>query len=529
MAPRLLIVGWDSATFDLIDPLIAEGRLPALASLMERGMRAPLRSTWPPMTDCAWTSAFTGQNPGTHGIFGSWYRAPGAYECRYFSSRDRRAPALWEMTDGVRHLVWNVPMTFPATEVEGVMVAGYGAPPGSRITEPASFQDALQRKWALDDLLDRAPHSSLEGFLDDLLRGLAAQAEALPWALRESGADCAEIVWPHVDRAQHFFWQFRGTTHPLSDAVERVYEAMDSATAALIDGFPDADFMVVSDHGAGTLNADVNVGAWLTSNGYAMPGTSKGSAVADAAWALPPVVRRLGRRLAPGLARKAMGAKLTGQLGSFDWGSTKAFFGFHSDVWLNMAGREPQGIVPESEADALLDEIADGLRAIVDPTSGQSVFADVHKRDEIYSGPFSHLAPDLICDSWSAGYRVAPAREPEGDIVVPPASLAGVNVAWSSDHRPLGIFAAAGPSIATGRVDELSLYDVCPTALALLGQPIPEGLDGKPAETAFTSEFLETHPITTSAGVTDREAGGEYSEAEAAAVAEHLKDLGYIE
>src|SRR5688572_14546318 len=99
--------------------MIAEGRLPALASLIDEGHRATLMSTWPPMTDCAWTTAFTGRNPAGHGIFGSWYRAPGAYECRYFSSRDRLAPAAWEMTEDVRWLVWNIPMTYPPAEVPG--------------------------------------------------------------------------------------------------------------------------------------------------------------------------------------------------------------------------------------------------------------------------------------------------------------------------------------------------------------------------------------------------------------------------
>ena len=85
MSVRLVVLGWDSATFDVVDPLARAGKLPVLKSLADAGHRASLRSTWPPMTDCAWTSAFTGTNPGKHGIFGSWYRAPGAYECRYFS------------------------------------------------------------------------------------------------------------------------------------------------------------------------------------------------------------------------------------------------------------------------------------------------------------------------------------------------------------------------------------------------------------------------------------------------------------
>lgn len=572
MAPKAIVLGWDSATFDVTDPLMAEGRLPALAALTEAGVSVPLRSTWPPMTDCAWTSAFTGLNPGAHGIFGSWYRAPGSYGCRYFSSRDRRAPALWELTDGVRHLVWNVPMTFPAAAVDGVMVAGYGAPPGARISEPSSFQDELAAKWPLEDVLDRAPHSTLERFLDDLLRGLSVQSEALPWAIERSDADVVSCVWPQVDRAQHFFWTFRGTDHPLADAVDKVYEAMDAATGAIVEAFPDANVLVVSDHGAGDLRADVNAGAWLAKNGYAEyaePKRTGKARLAELAWALPPSVRRLGRRIAPGMAREAMSTRLTGQLGSFEWGSTQAFLGFHSDLWLNLEGREEQGTVPERRAEEVLDEIADGLLSIRDPATGQPVIAAVHRRADIYSGPALDLAPDAVLDTWSAGYRIAPAR-PQGDeVVIPPAPLAGVDAAWSADHRPLGILVAAGPALrilrqnrrrvlrshtsrassrvrseysairpesraergAHGAPEELNLYDVCPTVLALLGHAIPDGLDGRAPAELFTDEFLAKNPLrrATASGARGTVPEPEYSEDEAAAVAEHLKDLGYIE
>lgn len=533
MAPRLIVLGWDSATFDVVDPLMEQGRLPALAALAGAGFRAPLRSTWPPMTDCAWTSAFTGQNPGRHGIFGSWYRAPGEYACRYFSSRDRREPVLWELAPDVRFLVWNVPMTFPPQEVNGAIVAGYGAPPGARITNPVDLQSALSDKWPLDDLLDRAPHGSPERFLADLLRGLEAQAEALPWAARESGADAVIAVWPHVDRAQHFFWRYRNTDHPLRDAVDRVYEAMDRATAAVIDAFPDADVLVVSDHGAGKLEGDVNLGAWLAATGRAFYAPSSKSRFADAAWSLPPGVRRLGRRLAPSLARRAMASKLTGQLAPFDWSRTKAFLGFHSDLWLNLQGRERQGIVSDAEAPELLAELQDDLLSLEDSRTGRKVFAGAHRRDEIYSGVAAPMAPDLILDSWSAGYRVAPSRKASDVFVSEPESLAGVQEAWSSDHRPLGIFVAGGPRIAAGTTDELSLYDVCPTSLALLEREVPGDLDGRVATTALSPGFLDDHPIAMGDAGSVRgrvvDESDPLNEDEAAAVAAHLKDLGYIE
>lgn len=529
MAPRLIVLGWDSATFDVIDPLIEKGRLPNLSSLLGRGWRAPLRSTWPAMTDCAWTCAFTGRNPGGHGIFGSWYRAPGEYRCRYFSSRDRRAPALWEMTTEVGHLVWNVPMSFPAAPVDGVMVAGYGAPPGARFCEPDWLQDELARRWAVEDLLDRAPHGSLASFRGDLLRGLNTQAEALPWAIRKLEPDCVTAVWPHVDRAQHFFWRFRGTGHPLAGTVDDVYEAMDAATGAIIDAFPTADVLVVSDHGAGKLHGDVNVGAWLVRNGYATYAKPSRSPLVSMVWRLPPPVRRFARRLSPGLARRAYSATLAGQIGSFDWAHTKAFTGVHSDVWLNLKGREPQGIVDPADAPALASELAEGLAAITDPRTGEAVFGGVRTRAELYSGEAESIAPDLMLDSWSTGYRVAPRGETSEQIVIPPAPLTGVDVAWSSDHRPLGILVGAGPRIAKGAGEELNLYDVCPTSLALLEQPVPEGLDGRTATEVIEASWMEAHPVESAAPTGARQAAGEYSEDEAAAVATHLRDLGYIE
>ena len=529
MPPKVIVLGWDSATFDVIDPLIEQGRLPALSSLMRRGVRAPLRSVWPPMTDCAWTCAFTGVNPGRHGIYGSWYRAPGAYACRYFSSRDRSAPASWELTNDVRHLVWSVPMAFPPEPIEGVMVAGYGAPPGSQFCEPKEIQRELAARWPLEDLLDRAPHSSLESFFDDLVRGADAQAEALVWLARHSEVDAISAVFPQVDRAQHFFWALRGSDHRLGQAVEGVYEALDAATRLIVESFPDADVMVVSDHGAGDLKADVNVGAWLSQRGDAVHVERARSKLLGALWALPPPVRKLGRRLAPGVARKTFFATLSEQLGSFDWSRTKAFVGFHGDLWLNLEGREPNGIVSEAEAPALLEELRGDLLQITDPASGEAVFEDVHARDEIYSGPHADMGPDLMIDAWSRGYRVAFTREPAVDIVAPPKPLAGVDVAWSSDHRPVGIFVGAGPHISSGELGELSLYDVCPTMLALLDQPVPEDLDGRVARSALSKDFLEAHPIRHAGSTSKRASGGDYSEDEAAAVAAHLKDLGYIE
>ena len=95
--------------------------------------------------------------------------------------------------------------------------------------------------------------------------------------------------------------------------------------------------------------------------------------------------------------------------------------------------------------------------------------------------------------------------------------------------RPLGMFVAAGPHVAAGSGDELSLLDVCPLALALLEQPVPEGLDGALPSDVLHPSFRSKHPIRMAGPTAERVGAEEYSDAEATAVASHLKDLGYIE
>jgi predicted AlkP superfamily phosphohydrolase/phosphomutase len=190
------------------------------------------------------------------------------------------------------------------------------------------------------------------------------------------------------------------------------------------------------------------------------------------------------------------------------------------------------GTIAESDAEEVGRELVQELLSLRDPRSDEPVFSAVHRRDDIYSGEGLHLAPDLMLDSWSAGYRVAPSRAPEGDLVTDPLHLSGVEEAWSSDHRPLGILAAAGPRIAGGASGELSLMDVCATSLALLEQEVPSDLDGRVAGEILDHRFLADHPVRRGSPSGGRGPEGEteeYSAEEAAAVAAHLKDLGYIE
>src|SRR5512135_2783186 len=120
---KVFVIGLDGATFDLIKPFIAQGKLPTFKKLMDSGAFSELRSTVPPVTASAWTSFMTGKNPGAHGLFDFMQRRAGSYDLAPVSSRDRDGKAVWEIAGdaGKRVIVMGVPVTFPPTPVNGLL------------------------------------------------------------------------------------------------------------------------------------------------------------------------------------------------------------------------------------------------------------------------------------------------------------------------------------------------------------------------------------------------------------------------
>ena len=128
--PRLLIVGLDAATFDLICPWIEEGKLPNLAALMKNGAWGRLASILPPITPPAWTSFMTGKNPGKHGIFHFLGAHPGTYNLSYLNAASRRAKTIWRMLSNVGYTVgtMNIPFTYPPEHLNGFQISGMDTP-----------------------------------------------------------------------------------------------------------------------------------------------------------------------------------------------------------------------------------------------------------------------------------------------------------------------------------------------------------------------------------------------------------------
>ena len=138
---RVLIIGIDGGTFDIIQPLISKGKLPHMAHIMEKGGHGYLKSTIPPMTFPAWNAFMTGVNAGKHGVFDFTERVLGTYRIRFLNAKARKAKTTWMLASeaGKRVCVMAVPVSYPSEKINGYMISGFDAPGVDAKANPESM------------------------------------------------------------------------------------------------------------------------------------------------------------------------------------------------------------------------------------------------------------------------------------------------------------------------------------------------------------------------------------------------------
>jgi predicted AlkP superfamily phosphohydrolase/phosphomutase len=538
---KVLVLGWDGATFDILRPLIARGRMPHTARLMEQGAFASLRSTTPAVTPVAWTTMVTGVNPGKHGIFDGHQIDPDTGQIRFASAAMRRAAALWSMVGahGGRTAVLNVPVTYPPEAVRGFLAPGMFAPPGATdAIFPADLGAAFTARFG--PLADSPPrYADPVRYLDSLLQGVLTRRDMVLWLLERGPWELVFAVFMETDRVQHFFWQYRDPDHPrhreLGTAVERIYEAMDDALGRILAvAGPDVTVALVSDHGAGPLHTGVFLNRWLMDQGWLHVTRDFARPFSRPAWGGRALLRRLLARalspVAPGraaalqaAARASETTRVNNLLRSIiDWDRTLAWSdGMGGGIYINpSASGERVGLCKRLSAD---------LKGLVDPRTGKTVIEAVHWREDIYLGPMVSAAPDLIV-TCAPGYQIYAPHEFLINGQAPHQEIF-LDHPWSGRHELFGIFVLAGPGVGGGDAGNCNMADVTPTLLALLGIPLPEGLDGFVLARALTTDVTPVQAPGHGPGAhgpTGAEPDPALDSKDKKAMIAQLKSLGYM-
>lgn len=537
---NVYLIGLDGASPELVLSYTARGLLPTIGQLLREGLYGRLVSTLPPVSAPAWSSLVTGVGPGKHGIFGFRGRILGTYDVRLLNGQDRVGRPVWRILSerGFQVGVLNVPLTYPPEPVSGFLVSGMDTP-GGRVcyTYPAELMHAL--KTALGEYLIELPlfsearRGDHEGIYRKIMRNLRNRIAAVRYLWATYRPQFFVVNFRETDSIQHYFWD-----DPYG-RVLRVYQELDDFLGWLIGQLPeDTLLLVLSDHGFGPAGRRaVLLNRWLVQNGYIkikrVSTASKLLGERAIAWlraCTPAMIRRLAQRVWPlGFER----ARIAPFYFLADWTSTRAYADEQQGmVWLNVAGREPYGVVtPGKEYDALVEEIRDSLSALCDPLTGVRVFKGVYRREELYAGPMLERAPDLlVVPNDDPPYRLATSPlASTGDVVLPVEQTCGGFSVFQGTHRQHGLLIAWGNMVKKGDGPlEAQVTDITPTVLYAFDCPIPPGLDGRPLTEILTFQRSPAYEDAAEgdmlAGVDDLRAREDDN-----TVLNRLRGLGYID
>lgn len=442
---RLIFIGLDGVGLDLARHLAAAGVMPHLGRLMDRAGAWATASPLPEVSPVCWTTLFSGRPPGLHGVFGFGEHLPGTYQVRPVDSGAVRVARIWQQASqaGRRAVVLNVPLTYPAEPLGGVMVSGFVTPELVRGVYPPELLPRL-------NALGYRPEADLDRGVADPAALVPDLLAALDTRLRLFGELLAEpwdlfiAVFTETDRVNHFLlpalWD---AGHPLAGPARQVYARIDGFLGQVWDAVAprveagELALMIAADHAFGPVVSEVYLNPWLREQGF----------LAAEGWEAGPGHERI-------LSKTAALALDPGR------------------IYLHWDGRFPGGwLRPGPEAEALAERLRAGLLALryqrIAPGPdgrpalvAEAPIAAVHRGRELYRGPAAALAPDLVAVA-APGYslragmgragvfglsHLTGTHRPQGGLALMlppprqrPADLAGLHglMAGALDLRPL--------------------------------------------------------------------------------------------
>ncbi len=459
---KLVVIGLDGATWELLEPWIQAGDLPNLKAFRDGAAWGTLRSVVPYLSPTAWTSAVTGVNPGRHGIFDFQRRLPGQAAIVTETAKSRRSPPIWNLLKGSGKTVAiiNIPMTDPPDEVDGVMVAGFPHLDQEGYAYPPELEVRCKAMgYMLDEMEMRLPDGEEESMLASYRLARAKRWELVKQLYAEKEYDLFWMVFTGVDRIQHLYWVFDDPKNEKYDpakaarfagTMRKYWMEQDEVLGEFLAAIrPGSTVMILSDHGFGPIRRELRVGNWLRSQDSGFS-----SEEANEIFALD----------ASDAAR----------------------------LYVRTPGRDPGGARSPADIRAMRDRLSARLLATRDPKTGEKPVQTVYPAEQVFVGKYAEKGPDLTALP-STGYYIALGDLMNGFRLPAYGQLSNTLSGW---HHMEGIFLLRGPKVGPpGPVKQVyNLLDVAPTCMYLLGRPLPEDFDGKIMESALAPGLLKDSP-----------------------------------
>lgn len=525
MANKIIILGLDGATWTKLDEYVKKGVMPNFSSIIKKGTKAVLNSNFPFTSGAAWTTIFTGVNPGKHGI------------PHHSIGGKQELPSIWKVLSdrGLTSIVMNDLITYPPLKIQGMMISGGFSTPSQseNFTFPAKIRDEINSligtyKPSLDkNALKNAQEGKLEEFFEEVedLGNKVIQvglhlAEKYEWQVFSTTIE-------NPDYIHHFFWDKTNFLEKfyawLDDKINKFYKLANSNGA---------NFLIVSDHGFGPIKKHFFVNTWLEQSGFTKlgkPGKIR-KTLAKTTVKRDYVRKNLARFKIRKIASKLTPQTIKGMIpieeeeNGFIEKNTKIFSEAYNEITVK---------VDDSDAyEKMRNQIIEKLLKIED--DGQKIVLKALKREDIFHGPYVDRAYDIQL-LLNEGFCWSPSIRDK--FLLSPEEFGKLR---TGDHRPEGILFAVGPDIKSdyNLEKKINNWDIFPTILHLLEQSIPNYVDGRVIEEIFNEksniskksitfentsekEFIKKRILE----INDSEA---YSKDEEAEIRKHLQDMGYI-
>ena len=441
---RVFVFGLDGTPCNWLRAETAAGRLPNLAALFRSSSLVSMRSSLPSVSSTAWTTFLTGRDPGGHGSFGFMDCKPDSHELYFPNLRHVTVPIVWDVLGlhDKRSVLLNVPGTYPARPLPGVLVSGFVAPSFDRSVHPPRLLRRLRAMGYRIDLDNWAARGGFEVLEADLFATFERRVEVIRMLLAEEPWDLFVTVLTETDRLYHFLWNAMAAgEEPAVDLFHRFHARVDEFVGWLFDNLPDGtELIALSDHGFAAAHSDVFTNAWLREHGYLAFDTDEPKGLA----AISP--RSTVFSLDPGR------------------------------FYVNRAGRRPRGSVPPERVAELVQRLVDDLAGLRDPATGELAYDRLLRREEAYHGPFAPLGPDVVLTP-RPGYELKGSSRATSVFGPPGDGLGGMH---TGDDAFLCV---RGAALRDGPYD---LHDLAPTILELLGLE-PQGFQGSSVLGSSTS------------------------------------------
>ncbi|GAB7010667.1 alkaline phosphatase family protein [Halorubrum trueperi] len=430
---RVVFLGIDGVPYDLVKdhPDVFEN----LTEIAETGSAGRLESIVPPESSACWPSLTTGKNPGSTGVYGFQDREIDSYETYVPMGSHVKATRLWDrVTDEGRDAtVLNVPVTFPPSTRIQRQVSGFLSPD----VDSASSDDAVRRvlednDYRIDVDAKLGHDDDKTAFVENAHETLDARHDVFTHYLAKDDWDLFFGVFMSTDRVNHFLFGDYANDGENKAAFLDFYRALDGYIGEIRDSLDDDTTLIVaSDHGFTELEWEVNCNRFLADEGWLSYDGDEHDSLSD-----------------------------------ID-DETRAYSLIPGRFYLNLEGREPEGVVPESEYEAVREELRSDLESLTGP-DGRQVCKRIVKGETVFDGEHDEIAPDLVvipADGFDlkSGFGDKEAVFTEG-----PRN--GMHKFENS------LLYATDPDLD---VDGANLFDVAPTILDLMDVESDATLDGE--------------------------------------------------